>query len=374
MTAATLETPSWGTAKTDLVFRAIALTIVALALAFIFNNYLIFWRDWPGITNLFSQQGWFGFEPLQKPLEKEAITLGWLQLASYLALIVIVAGYVLMTRDRPLRVDSARLSALASYIIRVAFWAVLLIGLIDSVISFLHVEGLLTGVVGDELGKELGQSRFRGTFVHYPLILVSLVIAYFVRTLGFTWLALLVVLAEFQIVIVRFIFSYEQAFLGDLVRFWYAALFLFASAYTLLEEAHVRVDVLYTGFTPRGKARINALGSILLGVPLCWTILALGMWSKATVINGPLLVFETTQSGFGLYVKYLMAGFLAVYALSMMVQFTSYFLSNLAELRGEPDDQQAASGAPHLANASLPDIGDIRSEAAGQQHATDAHL
>lgn len=347
MTAATLETPSWGIAKTDLVFRAIALTIVALALAFIFNNYLIFWRDWPGITNLFSQQGWFGFEPLQKPLDNEAITLGWLQLVGYVALIVIIAGYVLMTRGRPLRVESARLSALASYIIRVAFWAVLLIGLVDSVISFLHVEGLLTSVMGDELGKELGQSRFRGTFVHYPLILASLVIAYFVRTLGFTWLALLVVLAEFQIVIVRFIFSYEQAFLGDLVRFWYAALFLFASAYTLLEEAHVRVDVLYTGFTPRGKARINAIGSILLGVPLCWTILSLGMWSKATVINGPLLVFETTQSGFGLYVKYLMAGFLAVYALSMMVQFTSYFLSNLAELRGEPNGEHHAS-EPHV--------------------------
>lgn len=364
----TLETRSSKIGNADLLARAIALTIVVMALAFIAHNYLIFWRGWPGLVNLFSHLGWFGHEPLQKPLAEEAVTLGWLQLASYLALIALVAGYVLMTRDRPLRVDSARLSAFAAYIIRVAFWSVLLVGLFDSVISFLHVEGLLRGVVGDELGKQLGQSRFRGTFVHYPLILASLVIAYFVRTLGFTWLALLVVLAEFQIVIVRFIFSYEQAFLGDLVRFWYAALFLFASAYTLLEEAHVRVDVLYTGFSPRGKARTNALGSILLGVPLCWTILTLGMWSKATIINGPLLVFETTQSGFGLYVKYLMAGFLGVYALSMLVQFTSYFLSNFAELRGEPGGQQAAGGAPHLANAALPDIG---GDVAGRPHATD---
>lgn len=36
--------------------------------------------------------------------------------------------------------------------------------------------------------------------------------------------------------------------MADLVRFWYAALFLFASAYTLLEEGHVRVDVFYAGF------------------------------------------------------------------------------------------------------------------------------
>ena len=96
--------------------------------------------------------------------------------------------------------------------------------------------------------------------MHYPLILVSLVIAYFVRALGFVWLALLVVLAEFQIVIVRFIFSYEQAFLGDLVRFWYAALFLFASAYTLIEEGHVRVDVLYAGFSRAAKPGPTPLG------------------------------------------------------------------------------------------------------------------
>ena len=67
------------------------------------------------------------------------------------------------------------------------------------------------------------------------------------KTLGFPWLALLIVVAELAIVITRFVFSYEQAFMGDLVRFWYAALFLFASAYTLYEEGHVRVDVFYAG-------------------------------------------------------------------------------------------------------------------------------
>ena len=342
MTATALDARSWKVGNVDLAVRAVALAIVAIALTFLVNNYLIYWRDWPGIVNFFAHQGWFGIEPPQRPLAAVDVSLGLFQLASYLIIVVLVVGFVLITRDRPLRVDAEKLSAMASYIIRVAFWSVLLIGLVDSVISFLRVENFLPALFSDELVKLLGHSRWRGTYVHYPLILISLVIAYFVRALGFIWLALLVVLAEFQIVIVRFIFSYEQAFMGDLVRFWYAALFLFASAYTLIEEAHVRVDVLYTGFSERGKARTNALGSILLGIPLCWIILTLGMWSKATVINSPLLAFETTQAGFGLYVKYLMAGFLAVYALSMMVQFTSYFLSNVAVLRGEPNGHNSA--------------------------------
>ena len=67
MTATTLDTRSWEIRNADLLFRIVALTIVAMALAFLFNNYLIFWRDWPGIVNLFSHQGWFGFEPLQLP-------------------------------------------------------------------------------------------------------------------------------------------------------------------------------------------------------------------------------------------------------------------------------------------------------------------
>jgi hypothetical protein len=98
---------------------------------------------------------------------------------------------------------------------------VLIIGLVDIIISFLRVEELLIPLVGENLAEALGRPQFRGIYVHYPLILLSFVIAYFNNSLGFTWLAFLVVLAEFQIVISRFVFSYEQPFMGDLVRFWY---------------------------------------------------------------------------------------------------------------------------------------------------------
>ena len=337
MIASTGTTHDWKVSKLDLFYRLISLTTVSIGFLFLFNNYLIFWRGWPGIINLFATKGWFSLEELQKPLTSEAINLGWLQLSSYILVIIIVITYIYFTRDDYLRSDAKKLSSLSAYIIRSAFWAVLIIGLTDSIISFLRVEDLLDSVVGDNMAKNLGISRYRGTYIHYPIIGLSFIIAYFIKSLGFTWLAILVVLAEFQIVIVRFIFSYEQAFLGDLVRFWYAALFLFASAYTLIEEGHVRVDVLYAGFSARRKALVNALGSLLLGIPLCWIILALGMWGKATIINSPLLAFEMTQSGFGLYVKYLMAGFLAVYAITMMIQFASYFLSNIAIFRNEPN-------------------------------------
>ena len=50
--------------------------------------------------------------------------------------------------------------------------------------------------------------------------------------------------------------------MSDLVRYWYAALFLFASAYTLFDEGHVRVDVFYAGFKNKTRGFVNAFGSI----------------------------------------------------------------------------------------------------------------
>jgi TRAP-type mannitol/chloroaromatic compound transport system permease small subunit len=85
-------------------------------------------------------------------------------------------------------------------------------------------------------------------------------------------LALMIVLAELLIVISRFVFSYEQSLMGDLVRYWYAALFLFSSAHTLLEEGHVRVDIFFAGLSRRGKGIVNAYGSILLGMATSLTI------------------------------------------------------------------------------------------------------
>ena len=310
---------------TNALYRAFALSLAATTFVFLLNNYLIFWQDWPGVGGLLDRAS----------LDRTMVFQGWLQLGSYVLTVVVIIVMALMTWERPLASDAALLRAVTTYVIATAFWAVFLIGIADGAISFLRVEGLLPTVLGETLAQRLGVSNFRGAYVHLPLILTAAVVAGFKRGIEFIWLSLLVVVAEFQIVIARFIFSYEQAFMGDLVRFWYAALFLFASAHTLVAEGHVRVDVLFTHFSERRKAIVNAWGSMLLGVPLCWTILAIGMSGEASVINSPLLYFETSQSGFGLYVKYLMAGFLAVYAVSMMTQFLAYFLDAVAVLRGQ---------------------------------------
>lgn len=320
----------------SLALRSFAFSATAICLLFIINNFLIFWHGWPGIDNFLAHYGLLGLTPLSAPLTGTVLTLGWVQLLVYLGAILGCILYVLNTRHRSLQADANVHDFLAAYVVRSAFWSILLIGVVDISLSFMRVEGFLESLFGLEFAQELGRASYRGAYVHYPLVALGFVIGLFTRSLGFTWLALLIVIGELMIVIARFVFSYEQAFMGDLVRFWYAGLFLFASAYTLIEEGHVRVDILYTGFSERGKAWTNTVGCLVLGIPVCWIILIYGMWDKSNLINAPLLSYEVTQNGYGMFVKYLMAGFLMVYAVSMIIQFIGYFLSNAAVLLNEP--------------------------------------
>jgi TRAP-type mannitol/chloroaromatic compound transport system permease small subunit len=311
------------------VVRMFGWAMLAAMSAFLINAVLTFWFDFPGAGSL------FGWESNGTPNG-----LMWVQVAIYAGLPIAACLHVARSSHVALRDDAKRVSDINAFLIRAAFWVVLFVGLADAVISFLRVEGLLPAVFGDHMAIELGKSQYRGHFVHIPFVILGIVVAVFTRTLGFMWLALLVVIAELLIVFSRFIFSYEQAFMSDLVRFWYAALFLFASGHTLLEDGHVRVDVLYAGFRRRTQGRVNAIGSILLGMTLCWTVLIVGMWTKSSIIISPILIYETTQTGFGMYVKYFMAGFIGVFAVSMMIQFVSSLFDAAADARGDPGGKE----------------------------------
>lgn len=230
---------------------------------------------------------------------------------------------------RTLLQDSNLLTSISLYIAKAAFWIVLTIGITDFIISFLVSEKFIEILFGKEFQLFLSSPRSRILFIHMPLVILAFYFAYYFKTLGFIWLSTLVVIAEILIVISRFVYSYEQTFMGDLVRYWYGALFLFSSAYTLVQEGHVRVDILYNKLEQKNKAIANIIGSLFFGIPLCGLILFYGMQGKQSTINAPLTNFEVTQQGIaGLYVKYMMAGFLAIFAITMIIQFSAYILSN----------------------------------------------
>ena len=104
------------------------------------------------------------------------------------------------------------------------------------------------------------------------------------------------------------------------------------------------MDVFYASLKRRTRSILNATGTVFFGIPLCWLILMRGLWGKSSLINSPMMNFETSMSGFGMYVKYLMAAFLIVFALSMLFQFTAYLFSSLADIEENVVDEDAAEG------------------------------
>ena len=318
------------------MIRFIGLSSAFLALVYVINNFIIFNFGAAGFLHTLNLGSFSGVEVPKTGFIKQANIFGTIQT-------IIIFGVVGYSAYRAfsaskLRDDANLLDWISAYIIRAAFWAVLIVGLTDAVLSFLRVEGFHKVLFGENAGAAIALPSARGLYVHIPLMILAALIAFRDKSVSLVWLALLVVVAEFLIVIARFIYGYEQTFMGDLVRFWYAALFLFASAYTLKEDGHVRVDVLYAGLKRKTKSTLNIIGIVFFGLPLCWLILARGMWGKSSLINSTMLNFETSMSGFGMYVKYLMAAFLIIFALSMIFQFTAYLLNSMADIEEKITD------------------------------------
>ena len=57
------------------------------------------------------------------------------------------------------------------------------------------------------------------------------------------WLTLLMVLLTFLIVILRYVFERNWIWMQESVIYLHAFVFLFAAAYALSRDAHVRVDI-----------------------------------------------------------------------------------------------------------------------------------
>ncbi len=115
------------------------------------------------------------------------------------------------------------------------------------------------------------------------------------------WLTLVMVLIGSFNAIVRYIGRFIGSDLSsnayiELQWYLFSLLFLLGAAYTLKEDAHVRVDVLYARLSERGKAWINFLGTILFLLPFC----ALMIWVSWSSVQSSWAVMEMSPDPGGL--------------------------------------------------------------------------
>ena len=91
------------------------------------------------------------------------------------------------------------------------------------------------------------------------------------------WLTAAMVIIMFSIVVLRYGFNLSSIALQESITYMHGLMFMLAIAHTLKTNGHVRVDILYQRWGPKGQALVNLIGSLLLLLPVC-TFIAYISW------------------------------------------------------------------------------------------------
>lgn len=87
---------------------------------------------------------------------------------------------------------------------------------------------------------------------------------------GVSWLTTVLVLLICCDVAARYLFNTSSAGIVELEWHIFSFIFLLGAAYALKHDKHVRVDVFYQKFSPKAKAWVNLLGTLLFLLPFCY--------------------------------------------------------------------------------------------------------
>src|SRR3982074_1954625 len=83
------------------------------------------------------------------------------------------------------------------------------------------------------------------------------------------WCALALVVVQVMVVLMRYVLGVGSIWLSEAVVYAHATLFMGASAWTLQQGGHVRVDIFYADASPRSRAVVDLLGAVVLLLAFC---------------------------------------------------------------------------------------------------------
>ena len=107
-----------------------------------------------------------------------------------------------------------------------------------------------------------------------------------------SWLIVLMAILMFSVVVFRYGLNLGSIALQESVLYLHALVFMGASAFTLKNDGHVRVDVLYRKMSLRAKAWVDLSGTLLFLFPVCLFITFISIryvsssWGNAGNIHG----------------------------------------------------------------------------------------
>jgi len=143
------------------------------------------------------------------------------------------------------------------------------------------------------------------------------------------WLAVAIVLMQFAVVLMRYGLGIGSIWMQESILYAHAVLFLLAAAWTLANDGHARIDIIYADASPRTKALVDLCGSLLLLLPF----MAALAWFAWPYVARSWAILERSQEVSGLPFVYLLKSVLLLFALLMALQGIAQAVRAWAVLR-----------------------------------------
>lgn len=148
---------------------------------------------------------------------------------------------------------------------------------------------------------------------------------------GVAWVTAGLVMVVFVDVVMRYLFNTSFVFTQELEWHVFAFIFLFGSGYTLLQDGHVRVDIIYQRLGVRGKAWTNLIGVIFFALPGCFMVIVTS-W-KFTY--SAWVVLEGSPDPGGIPFRFIVKGFITVGFVILFVQALSMGIHSFLQILGK---------------------------------------
>ena len=144
-----------------------------------------------------------------------------------------------------------------------------------------------------------------------------------------SWLTLLMVIVTFIVVVLRYVFDIGWIALQESVTYMHAMVFLVGASWAMQQEAHVRVDIFYSRFSPRTKAWIDLGGSLLMLLP----VMIFVAWISWAYVIDSWGVFEGSREAGGLPAVFLLKSLILVMAVMLILQALVQIARSVQTLR-----------------------------------------
>lgn len=149
---------------------------------------------------------------------------------------------------------------------------------------------------------------------------------------------ILMILNVFYDVVMRYFFNDVSIAMQELEWHLFAAMFMFGIGYTLKEDGHVRVDVIYDQLSKKKQAIINLVGSVLFALPFTLLILYFSWdYTREAYQMG-----EGSADPGGLPHRWIVRSIIPASAIFLMLCILYVTLEQIQVLLDSTDNQQGA--------------------------------